>query len=85
MPRYLVERTLTKEEYYASGPKSKEVLGARKDIVWVRSYISEAEGKCYCEYDAPNTDAIREYSRLVGVPEGKISQVSLEVNPTMFK
>ena len=79
------ERTLTKEEYYASGTKSKEVLGARKDIVWVRSYISEAEGKCYCEYDAPNKDAMREYSRLVGVPEGKISQVSLEVNPTMFK
>ena len=88
MPRYIIERTvgsLTKEQLQAAGRKANEVLAGMKDVVWIRSYVSEAEGKIYCEYDAPNTEAIREHARLAGLPADKISQVSLEVNPAMFR
>ncbi len=61
MPRYIIERdvgSLTQEELEATGRKSNEVLEAMTGVVWIRSYISAAEGKIYCEYDAPNPKAI---------------------------
>jgi hypothetical protein len=48
------------------------------------SAVSDAEGKIYCEYDAPSLDAIREHARRAGLPADRISEVSLEINPTMF-
>jgi hypothetical protein len=52
--------------------------------VWIRSFISEAEGKIYCEYEAPNPEAILEHARRVGVPVDKISEVTMELSPKMF-
>ncbi len=66
MPRYIIERdvgSLTQEELEATGRKSNEVLEAMSGVVWIRSYISAAEGKIYCEYDAPNPKAIQEHAR----------------------
>ena len=54
-------------------------------IVWIRSYISEAEGKIYCEYDAPDAQSIRDHAAKAGLPVDKISLVSLEVDPSMFR
>ena len=62
MPRYIIERnvgTLTEEELHAAGQKSNEVIAGMDDVVWIRSYISHADGKVYCEYDAPSKDAVR--------------------------
>lgn len=87
MPRYVIERDvgeLTREEIEADARKSKEVLAEMPGVVWIRSYVSEAEGKIYCEYHAPDPEAIREHAREVGVPADKISEVSLEINPGMF-
>lgn len=87
MPRYIIERTvgsLTPEQLSAAGKKSNEVLAAMSGVVWVRSYVSDAAGKIYCEYDAPNPEAIREHARRAGLPVDSISQVSLEISPTMF-
>ena len=53
-------------------------------VRWIKSYISEAEGKIYCEYEAPNPEAILEHARLAGLPADRISEVSLEVSPAMF-
>jgi hypothetical protein len=53
--------------------------------VWIRSYVSDAEGKIYCEYDAPDADAIREHARRAGLPIDCISEISLEINPSMFR
>lgn len=87
MPRYIIERNVgkfTREELEADARRSKEVLAGMPGVVWIRSYVSEAEGKIYCEYDAPNPEAILEHARKAGAPVDKISEVSLEINPNMF-
>ena len=87
MPRYIIERTvghLTAEQLQAAGRKSNAVIAEMPGVVWVRSYVSDAEGKIYCEYLAPNAEAVLEHARRAGVPVDKISEVSLEISPTMF-
>jgi len=88
MPRYIIERAvgkLTKEELEAAARKSLEALDEMEGVVWIKSYISEAEGKIYCEYDAPNPEAIMEHARRAGLPVDKVSEVALEINPAMFR
>lgn len=88
MPRYIIERNvgpLTREEIYAGGRKSNEVLDGMPGVVWIRSYISDAEGKIYCEYEAPNLEAVREHARRAGLPADRISEVALEISPAMFR
>lgn len=87
MPRYIIERnvgSLTPEELEAAGRKSNEVIAGLEGVVWIRSYISHAEGKIYCEYDAPSEEAVLEHARLAGLPADRVSEISLEVSPTMF-
>ena len=54
------------------------------EVRWIRSYISDVEGKIYCEYDAPSLEAIREHARLAGMSADVISEIALEINPAMF-
>ncbi len=97
MPRYIIERNMpdlkglkgmTSEELAKelgqAGRKSNEVLASMKGVIWIRSYISVAEGKIFCEYDAPNPEAILEHARRAGFPADKISEVALEISPDMF-
>jgi len=87
MPRYIIERSvpgLTRDQLMAAGRRSVAVLDEMIDVRWIRSYVSEAEGKIYCEYDAPSLDAIREHARRAGLPADRISEVALEINPAMF-
>lgn len=88
MPRYIIERIvppLSREELEAGSRKAKEALTGMPGVVWIRSYISEAEGKIYCEYDAPDPEALREHARRAGLPVDKISEVALEISPDMFQ
>lgn len=88
MPRYIIERTvgtLTPEDLEAVGRKSNAVLDEMPEVRWIRSYISHAAGKIYCEYDAPSVDAIMEHARRTGIPVDKVSEVSLEISPAMFR
>ena len=88
MPRYIIERnvgTLTREEINAAGKKSNEVLAAMNGVVWIRSYVSDAAGKIYCEYDAPTEEAVREHARRAGIPVDAIAEVTLEISPDMFQ
>lgn len=87
MPRYIIERnvgSLSKADLEAAARKSNEVLATMPGVVWIKSFISEAEGKIYCEYEAPNPEAILEHARQAELPADKISEVSLEVSPAMF-
>jgi hypothetical protein len=87
MPRYIIERSvpgLAREQLMAAGRRSNEVLIGMPDVRWIRSYVSEAEGKIYCEYDAPSVEAIREHARRAGIPADRITEISIEVNPAMF-
>lgn len=87
MPRYFIERSvpgLARDELMAAGRRSVAVLAEMPDVRWIRSYVSDAEGKIYCEYDAPSIEAIREHARRAGLPTDRISELALEINPTMF-
>jgi hypothetical protein len=87
MPRYIIERSvpgLTHEQLDAAARRSVAVLGQMKGVRWVRSYVSAAEGKIYCEYDAPDPEAIREHARRAGLPADRISEISMEISPAMF-
>jgi hypothetical protein len=88
MPRYIIQRTvgqLSREELDAAGRKSNEVIAGMPGVVWIRSYVSDVDGKIYCEYDAPDEEAIREHARRAGLPVDSISEVALEISPTMFR
>lgn len=88
MPRYIIERdmgTIDMDALSGVAKKSVEVVDGMEGVTWIRSYISEAEGKIYCEYEAPNPEAVYEHARLAGLPVSKISEVAMEVDPTMFR
>jgi hypothetical protein len=88
MPRYIIERNVPGVKAANLGPvgrKSNEVLDKMTGVVWIKSYVSEAEGKIYCEYEAPNPEAVLEHARLAGLPADKISEVATEINPDMFR
>ena len=87
MPRYIIERsvpTMSRDELNAAGRRSVEVLSGMPGVRWIRSYVSDIEGKIYCEYDAPSPEAIREHARRAGMPVDRISEVALEISPAMF-
>ncbi len=88
MPRYIIERTvghLTREELEAAGRRSVAVLDGMPGVVWIRSYVSDTEGKIYCEYDAPDPESVREHARRAGLPVDSIAEVALEISPAMFR
>lgn len=88
MPRYIIERNvsaMTPEELEEVGRRSVRVVDEMEGVLWIRSYISEAEGKIYCEYEAPSPEAVREHARRAGLPVDRIAEISLEVEPAMFR
>jgi hypothetical protein len=87
MPRYIIERTvgpMSPEALREGALRSKAVIADMPGVVWVRSYVSDAEGKIYCEYHAPSAEAVLEHARRAGFPADRISEVSLEISPEMF-
>jgi uncharacterized protein DUF4242 len=87
MARYIIERNMkpeSPEQLAEVGKLSAKVSDEMEGVVWVRSYVSEAEGKVYCEYEAPDTAAIHEHAARVGIPVNKISEVAMEIDPSMF-
>lgn len=88
MPRYIIERdvpALTPEALQQAGRKSNAVLDQMPEVRWIRSYVSSAEGKIYCEYDAPSVEFILEHARRAGLPANRVTEVSLEISPAMFQ
>jgi hypothetical protein len=87
MPRYLIERTvpgLTRAELNAAARRSVTTLTEMPDVKWIRSFVSDAEGKIFCEYDAPSVDAIIEHARRAGLPVDRVTEVDMEISPAMF-
>ena len=87
MPRYIIERAvpaLSRADLDATARRSIAVLAEMPEVRWIRSYVSDVEGKIYCEYDAPSPEAIYEHARRAGVPVDRISLVALEISPAMF-
>jgi hypothetical protein len=87
MPRYIIERTvpaLSREDLAAVARRSMAVLADMSEVRWIRSYVSDTQGKIYCEYDAPSPEAIYEHARRAGLPVDRITEVALEISPAMF-
>jgi len=87
VPRYLIERSvpgLSPEERKPPGRESVRVPPTMPALRWIRSYVSDAEGKIYCEYDAPSIEAVHEHARRAGLPVDRITEVALEISPAMF-
>ena len=88
MPRFIIERTLpnlSPEELQKVGKKVVEEADRLNGVTWIKSSISQSEGKSYCEFEAPNLEILKEHSDKVGLPVDKITTVELEVDPIMFR
>jgi len=88
MPRFIIERTVgtpSPEDFEAGGRRALEVAAEMEGVVWIRSYVSHADGKLYCEYEAPDEEAIREHARRAGLPVDRISLITMEISPAMFR
>lgn len=87
MPRFIIERSIppmSRDELAEAARRSKQAIAAMDGIVWIKSYISEADGKIYCEYEAPNAALLWEHARRAGLPIDRVSEIGLEVSPDMF-
>lgn len=87
MPKYIVFRTvgkLSEEEIEAASLRSIETLDRMPQVRWIRSYYSAAEGKIYCEYEAPDADVIFEHAQRAGIPFDH-AEVVRELEPAMFR
>lgn len=65
--------------------RSIEVADGMPGVVWIKSYISESEGKTYCEYEAPNPEVLFEHARRIGISADRVALINIEVNPSMFR
>ena len=84
MPRYMITRTLpalTPDELEAVRVESTRVCKSL-GITWVRSHLTVDGKHSFCEYDAPDEEAIREHSRISGVPFDHITQLGMELGPS---
>ena len=76
---------MSQEEWQALGKKVVKVADSMSGVKWIKSSISESEGKSYCEFEAPNPEDLRKHAEQSGLPVDKISQVEMEVEPSMFR
>ena len=59
---------MSPEEWQAIGKQVVKVTDEMPDVTWIKSCISESEGKTYCEFEAPNPEALREHARRASLP-----------------
>lgn len=88
MPTYIIERDMGSVDLAdvpGFGKASNAVLDNMEGVVWIRSYISESAGKVFCEYSAPNPEALQRHAELLGIPATNICEIAMEVEPSMFR
>lgn len=88
MPRFIIERNtgpVTEADLDAAGRRSNEVIAEMEGVVWIRSYVSHADGKIFCEYEAPNAELIREHARRAGLPADAVREIQMTISPDMFR
>jgi len=71
MSRYLLTRTvgeIFEEDIKNAIAREEKLAEQMPNVRWIRSYYSAAEGKLYCEYEAPSLELLYEFERRVGMP-----------------
>ena len=66
------------------GVRAEEVGEQMSGVRWIRSYYSAAEGKLYCEYEAPSLELLLEFERRAGMPVDHATVVQ-NLEPSMFR
>ncbi|HLW60892.1 MAG TPA: DUF4242 domain-containing protein [bacterium] len=88
MPRYVIERELptgiTESEIEDAVRRAIAVNATLPAIRWVHSNLTVDRRKFFCEYEAPNPDALREAARLADIPCDRVSEV-VEVRASQYK
>jgi hypothetical protein len=51
-------------------------------VQWIRSNLTADGRHSFCEYDAPDEQAIREHSRISGIPFDNIAPLGVELEPS---
>jgi len=88
MALFLIERNvgrMTQEQIETASKRSNEVLAEMEGVTWVRSYVSDVDGKIFCEYEAPTAEHIREHARRTGIPADVIREIGITLSPDMFR
>ena len=92
MPKYLAVHPVGKKFTAESGtPFAKAAkANATPDAYWIRSWYVQEEGRLYCEYDAKDTESIRqvlaEAAKQAGeLPTEGIYQINMMVNSEDFR
>lgn len=84
MPRFIVTRTLPPLEPEDLEDVRKNVVSAcdqLEGVTWIRSHLT-ADGKhSFCEFEAPNPDALREHASLAGLPVDEVVPIGMELGP----
>ena len=79
MPRYLIERNLpegiTAQEVEDAVRRAIAVNITLPAIRWLHSNLAIDRSKFFCEYEAPNADAVREAARLAEIPCDLVTEV----------
>lgn len=79
MPKYIVERNipdLTAEQLTAAAASAKDAaVRMGRDgapVRYLRSTYVPGESKCYCLFEAPSADAVREVNEVASLPVSRI-------------
>ena len=85
MPRYIVERALTR-----GWPIPSDELGGvlerntDEGVTWIQSYVSEDSSTAFCVYEAPTPEAIRKTAERNALPVDRITQVRV-LDPYFYR
>ena len=83
MPRYLVERTFPDGLHI---PIARDGMATVRGIVsrnresgvtWLHSYVSDDKRSCFCLYEGPSPEAIRQAADSNDLPIDKITKVNV--------
>ncbi len=83
MPKYMVERYLpgiTNDQLTAAAGRAKEVTARMTEegtpVRYLRSTFIPGEDKCYCLFDGPSEDAVRQANERAEIPLERVVEVA---------
>ncbi len=83
MPKYMVERYLpgiTNDQLTAAAGRAKEVTARMTEegtpVRYLRSTYVPGEDKCYCLFDGPSEEAVRQANERAEIPLERVVEVA---------